>query len=273
MAKTILITGGAGNIGRKLRDHFAARGDRVIALDVDARGDPAVLTADLATWDDGWVRHFEGVDCVFHLAGDPSPAASWASIQKLNLDLVMNVYEAAARQGAKRLVFASSNWTMAGQRFDDALRTTAREPSPVNAYGVSKLVGERMGRSYAERWGLSVVCFRIGYNQRLEGNPPGVHMGWSRWGQLMWLSDRDMCEAFEAAVEAPPGVRFAVLNLMSANPGMRWDMAPLRDVLGWQPKDGSPAVTGPDTAANEASAQKARELVVATLAFIADRRW
>lgn len=273
MTRTILITGGAGNIGRKLRHHFEARGDRVRLLDVADGGDPAIQVADLARWDPAWVNSFKGVDCVFHLAGDPSPRASWESIQQLNIDLTLNVYEAAAREGARRLVFASSNWTMAGHRFSDGPLTTDMPPYPVNAYGVSKLLGERLGRSYSERWGLSVVCFRIGYNQRDHDNRPGAHMGWSSWGQLMWLSDRDMCAAFEAAVEAPASLRFAVANLMSDNPGMRWDLDGLRSALGFAPADGSPAVITDAMRSQESSSQKAHELIEAARAFLADRRW
>ena len=179
--------------------------------------------ADLAVWDAGWTEALRGADAVVHLAGDPGPRASWASIQRLNIDLTMNVYEAAARGGAKRLIFASSNWVVAGHRFGTDSLTSDVEPYPVNPYGMSKLLGERLGRSYSERWGLSVVCFRIGYCQRGE-NRPGAHMGWGAWGQRMWLSNRDLCQGFEKAVLAPPSVRFAVLNLVSRNEGMRWDL-------------------------------------------------
>ena len=57
------------------------------------------------------------------------------------------------------------------------------------------------------------------------------------WGQQMWLSTRDMCQAFERAVLVE-GVRFAVLNLMSDNPGMKWDIETTRRVIGYAPRDG-----------------------------------
>lgn len=117
--RKILITGAGGNIGRKLWRHFEARGDEVHGLDRDNSSDPAIQLADLSQWDELWVARFQDVDCVFHLAGNPRPTASWASIQALNIDLTLNVYEAAARQGARRLVFASSNWVLAGHRFAD----------------------------------------------------------------------------------------------------------------------------------------------------------
>src|SRR5690242_10916342 len=107
MTRTVLITGAAGNIGTKLRAHFSGLGWALRLLDLEAAGDPAIQPADLAEWDNGWVEQFAGADAVIHLAGNPSPQASWASVQRLNLDLTANVYEAAAQQNARRVVFAS----------------------------------------------------------------------------------------------------------------------------------------------------------------------
>lgn len=237
MKPVVLITGAKGNIGGKLRAHFAALGWSLRLLDVDAGGDPEIVAADLSVWSEEWASLFAGVDAVVHLAGNPSPRASWGSVQRLNIDLTQNVYEAAVRHGVRRLVFASSNWVMAGYRAGEGPLDTLADPHPTNAYGVSKLVGERMGRSYHERWGLKVVSFRLGYCQR-GANVPGAHMKMGSWGQLMWLSDRDLCHGFERAVLAD-GIGNVVLNLMSDNPGMRWDIETTRKILGYRPADGA----------------------------------
>ncbi len=110
---TVVITGAGGNIGTKLRRHFEGLGWTLRLLDARAP-DGAVQVADLSVWDDGWAGAFRGADAVMHLAADPSPRASWESVVRLNFDLTMNVYEAAARGGAKRLIFASSNWVLRG---------------------------------------------------------------------------------------------------------------------------------------------------------------
>lgn len=235
--RTVLITGAAGNLGRKLRAHCEALGWSLRLLDIDGQGEANIIAADLSVWNDGWASAFAGVDAVVHLAATPSPEASWAAVQRLNIDLTQNVYEAASRAGVRRLVFASSNWVMAGYRAAEGRLGTEMDPDPVNPYGVSKLVGERMGRSYHERWGLSVACLRIGYCQRGE-NHPGLHMNMGLWGQAMWLSNRDFCHGVERAVLAD-GVGFAVLNLMSANPGMRWDIDSTRKAIGYVPQDGA----------------------------------
>ncbi len=237
MTKTVVITGAKGNLGDKLRRHFESLGWTLRLIDVSDGGDPAIIASDLATWNEKWVSALADADAVVLLAGDPRPDADWASIQRSNLDLTLNVYEAAVRQRVKRVIFASSNWTMAGHRFADGPLPTDRTPYPVNPYGISKLVGERMGRSFAERSGMSVICFRIGYCQRAE-NLPGPHMNHGAWGQYMWLSNRDLCDGFEKAVMAPADVGFAVLNLMSDNPGMRWDIETTKRVIGYAPRDG-----------------------------------
>ena len=131
MPPTILITGAAGNLGTKLRHHFTALGWTQRLVDVTAGGDPAIATADLSVWDDAWAAHFADVDAVIHLAGRPSPRTSWADAVRYNFDMMQNVYEAAVRQGARRLIFASSNWVMAGHRFTDELPLTPeRETVP-----------------------------------------------------------------------------------------------------------------------------------------------
>ena len=129
MSKTVLITGARGNLGTKLRAHFTALGWRIRLLDRNAGGDPAITEADLATYDDSWALQAKDADAIIHLAGDPSPSASWTSVQRLNIDLTQNVYEAAARHGAQRVIFASSNWAMAGHRFADFPLTTTHEPA------------------------------------------------------------------------------------------------------------------------------------------------
>ena len=258
MSRTVLITGARGNLGTKLRAHCTQLGWTTRLLDRTAGGDPAITEADLSAYDESWATLATNADAIIHLAGDPSPSASWASVQRLNIDLTQNVYEAAARHGAKRVIFASSNWTMAGHRFADFPLTTTHEAAPVNPYGVSKLIGERIGRAFAEHRGVSSISLRIGYCQTGD-NLPGPHMGWGRWGQQMWLSNRDLCQAMERAVLAQ-NISFAVLNLMSNNPGMRWDIETTRRTIGYAPRDAHIPISTPDIAEGEATARATREL-------------
>ena len=271
MTKTVLITGARGNLGTKLRAHFSALGWAIRLVDRTPGGDPAIAEADLSVYDDSWTRLAANADAIVHLAGDPSPSASWSSVQRLNIDLTQNIYEAAARHGAKRVIFASSNWTMAGHRFANFPLTTDREAAPVNPYGVSKLIGERIGRAFAEHRGVSSISFRIGYCQTGD-NLPGPHMGWGIWGQQMWLSNRDLCQAMERAVLAEH-LPFAILNLMSDNPGMRWDIETTKRTIGYVPCDSHIPVTTPAIAESEAAARSTRDLQNQLYAIDHTRRW
>src|SRR5437016_3870927 len=96
--RTVLITGAAGNIGRKLRAAWADRYELVL-LDLAPGDDRDVIAADLADAERGWGEYFHDVDTVIHLAGNPNEFATWEEIQGPNLDAMANVGLAAALAG------------------------------------------------------------------------------------------------------------------------------------------------------------------------------
>lgn len=237
----IVVTGALGHLGAKLSAHLQTCGHEVTGLDLRQADEPVrVLAADLSRFSDDLVSILSGKDVVVHLAADRSPDAGWANVIPHNMDATLNLFEAARRAEVPRMVFASSNWVAGGLRFGRKRLTPDMVPAPVNPYGMSKLMGERVGAHYAAAHGMTVVCTRIGWTQWTHGNRPGRHMSMGRWGQLMWLSDRDFLEGMTAAAVAPVQ-GFAIVNLMSNNPGMRWSLEETRAVLGFMPQDGAPA--------------------------------
>lgn len=232
----LLITGAAGNFGRKLTAHFRLKGIEPILLDAVAGA--AIEVADLSRWGD-WSERFAGVDCVIHLAADRRVEAPWASVIPNNIDATLNVFEAASRHGVRRVVFASSVWVMRGSADAPASVSEDLTPMPVNAYGASKVAGERVGRFFSETRSLSVICLRSGAALPGPDNRPGKFLGSVAWEQRIWLSDRDLCRAFELAVEAPDTIRFEIFNLVSDNEGMRWDMSKAERLLGFRAEDRS----------------------------------
>lgn len=240
----VLITGAGGHLGRKLFDLLEADPDyEVSGLDIRDVEHPRIHTADISEGD-AWAAHLDGVDVVVHLAGDREPTATWPSAIKNNMDATLSLYHHAAARGVKRVVLASSNWLHGDKRFTRDRLTSDTPPGPVNAYGMSKLFCERTGEYFAKHHGLSVICLRIGWTQWTHNNRPGPHMAMGRWGQEMWLSDRDFLNGMMAAISVG-NVEFAVLNLMSDNRGMRWDIAETQRTIGYAPKDGSAAIVGP----------------------------
>ncbi len=79
-------------------------------------------------------------------------------------------------------------------------------------------------------------------------------MGIGVWGQQMWLSNGDFLDGVQAAIDVQ-NVPFAVLNLVSNNAGMRWDLAETRRVLGFHPKDGHASVASLEDIAEDNAAR------------------
>jgi uronate dehydrogenase len=248
--RCVLITGAAGTLGGKLRQHLSGRFDLRL-LDRDARGDPDVVVADLATWDHAWVRLFEGADAVFHFAADPEAHHPWAELIGPNLDALIHAYQAAVRGKVRRFVYASSNHVMGGYQDAAGVRigtdlpprpglhyAVRGEPRNSLAYAAAKLFGERLGKCHAEAHGLEVIAVRIGWVLRGVPNvPASLPADRGDWFRLMWLSDRDFCQLMERCLLAELPDKFVIVNGMSANTGMPWDLESTTRILGYRPQD------------------------------------
>ncbi len=250
-AKTVLITGASGNLGHKLAQHLAGR-YTLRLLDRTAHH-ADVVAGDLSIWDKAWVDLFQGVDAVVHLAADPTAEASWADLVAPNIDALINVFAAAAQNGVKRLVYASSNHVMGGYK-DVAHPPKLTTDIPVKpgthytwegsdqpydsvAYGGAKLFGERLGKCYAAIHGLSTIAVRIGWVRADDNQAAAIPANTEEWFRLMWLSNQDFGNLFERCIEADPMLTFAIVNGMSANADMRWDLAHTRQLVGYEARD------------------------------------
>lgn len=59
----------------------------------------------------------------------------------------------------------------------------------------------------------------------------------------MWLSNEDMIQLFECSIEADlEDCQFLIVNGMSNNNGMRWDLTTAMEWLEYQPEDDAYAV-------------------------------
>ncbi len=249
---TLILTGARGNLGGKLA---AALSPTYALRCLDLLGGDDCIAADLATYDDSWTRHFEGAQTVLHFAGEPQPTAPWASVHRANIVGTANVLRASRLHGVRRVIFASTNQVMAGYRFSDSIVTTEMPPTPLNPYAVSKLFCEEAGRAFSAATGISFIALRIGNIQPGE-NIPHPGMGIGLWGQQMWLSNRDLVDGVGAAIVAPE-VPFAIVNLVSNNPGMRWDLTQTQRVLGFTPQDGFASSASPEDVAEDQAARRA----------------
>lgn len=159
----VAVTGASGFVGRHLLRALRDRGPAPIAVarrrpevdGVEHRGSdysPASLVSALA-----------GADAVVHLAarraerGDPP----WSITPYLgpNLELLEQLAEAAEQVGARRIVFASSRLVYPAG--GGGPWREGRDEAPLNAYGLSKLFGERYLDAISAARGLSVVSLRF----------------------------------------------------------------------------------------------------------------
>jgi uronate dehydrogenase len=155
----VLITGAAGTIGRTLRQGLQGRFGTLRLFDRVPLG-PAHPGEELVTAD---IRDLAAVsaavadvDGVVHLAGIPQEDTFERTLQT-NVVGTFNVFEAARRQGCGRVVVASSLHVTG---FYEATERISPEVPvrPDSFYGVGKACGENLGRLYADKHGLEVVC-------------------------------------------------------------------------------------------------------------------
>jgi uronate dehydrogenase len=229
--KRILITGAAGKIGDTLRKGLRGSYALTRLLDIAPLGS-AEAGEELCKADIRDIAALEkamvGIDCVTHLAGVPEEAA-WETVLALNIEGCFNVFEAARRQGVKRVIFASSNHAVGFHRRERFIDNTAL-PRPDTRYGVSKVFGEALGRLYADKYGLSVACLRIG-TFRTPDRPAEARQ------LLTWISHRDMVQLARRCIDYP-NYHFVTVYGVSNNLRSRWDNTNVK-FLGYRPEDDS----------------------------------
>jgi UDP-glucose 4-epimerase len=163
----ILITGGAGFIGRHMSEYFQDRAEiRVLDnLRSGFRSNLSGLECQLivgSILDRDVVREaMRKVDFVFHLAAMVSVPGSMQNpneYAEINTRGTAIVLEEAARAGVKRLVFSSS-----AAIYGDSPRIPRIEGMPAepqSPYAKSKYEGEQHCRSFTDQGRLATVCLR-----------------------------------------------------------------------------------------------------------------
>ncbi|WP_344575708.1 NAD(P)-dependent oxidoreductase [Nonomuraea roseoviolacea] len=223
--ESVVLTGAAGNVGSVLRAPLRERLRRLVSVDrvpLTAEGpNEEVRQAELGGVEDVTAL-VEGADAIVHLAGVPDEAPL-ADLLHANVLGAHHVLEAARRTGVRRVVLASSN-RLTGCHPSTETVSPETPPRPDGLYGVSKVALEALGRLYADKFGLEVVCLRIGSLEPAPSEPRHL---------ATWLSPYD-CAGFVWAALTRPGVTFTAAYAVSANTRRFWD---LDDRLGYRPRD------------------------------------
>jgi UDP-glucose 4-epimerase len=178
----ILVTGGAGFIGSHIVDALLAAGHSVAVLDdlssgarENLPGDVPLHVADIV--DAAAVSRVvaaEKPDAICHQAAQMSVSRSVREPlfdAQVNCIGLINVLDAAVRTGCGRFVFASSGGVLYGDVTAPAPESTPA--NPVSPYGITKWVGERYLKFYAEEHGLATVALRYSNVYGPRQNPHG----------------------------------------------------------------------------------------------------
>jgi len=164
----LLVTGGAGFIGRALANRLVRKRHETWVIDDLSAGDetmldPAVLftRGDVNDVPKLWAL-LQGVDCVFHLAARVSVPQSVLyprEYNAVNVGGTVSVMEAMRDAGVQRVVFASSGAIYGEQTAQPV--SEALQPHPDSPYAVSKLAAEHYVHTIGALWGIETVCLRV----------------------------------------------------------------------------------------------------------------
>ena len=177
LPRTVLVTGATGFLGAHVCEALAARGVAIRGLvrRAEARLPAGVLPALAAGLDDvEALRHaLRGVDGVVHLAARvhvPSDGDEERAFHAVNVDGTRVLLEESIAAGARAFVLASSVKAV-GERSEAPWDETT-PPTPLDAYGRTKLEAETIVRSLARRHGIHAPILRLPlvYGPGMKGN-------------------------------------------------------------------------------------------------------
>jgi nucleoside-diphosphate-sugar epimerase len=241
----VLITGAGGLIGGILRKGLA--GDHSLS-GVDLHGDRSggIRRADVRRAR-SLRRVFGEFDAIVDLATGSRLDLPWHDVEA-DIEGRVNVLEAARLHGVRRYVFASSNHVTGMYELDQPYASIVAgaydglDPAsvprigtdwpirPDSPYGVGKAFSEAAARYYAEQYGISCVCLRIG--TVLEEDRPKTPRHYATL-----LTHGDLVRLVGCALGAPLELRHGVYYGVSANTWRFWDVANAAEDLGFEPQD------------------------------------
>ena len=160
----VLVTGGAGFIGRRVVRALMAEGHEVTVADLRAFPDPDVRSVKGDLCDPGVPERAvrPGTDVIIHLAAVTSVLASVndpVSTHRLNVDVTARLLELAREHDAATFLLASTN-AVTGNVGSSVIseQTVLR---PLTPYGATKAAAEMLLGAYANCYGMTGAALRF----------------------------------------------------------------------------------------------------------------
>ncbi|NBB16047.1 UDP-glucose 4-epimerase GalE [Caulobacter sp. SLTY] len=182
MSRTVFVTGGAGYVGSHCCKAFAARGWTVVVFDNLSRGwrefvrfgpliegdirDADAIARAIAETKPDIVAHFAALAYVGESIQQPG------AYYETNVTGMNNLLAGMTTAGVGRILFSSSCATFGEPQAP--LIDETHPQSPINPYGWSKLIGEKMLHDYGVAHGLRSVALRY-FNA--AGDDPDLEIG------------------------------------------------------------------------------------------------
>jgi uronate dehydrogenase len=225
--KRIVLTGAAGRLGSYLREPLSKLADALVSTDIaDAPGallpNERWVKADLAQMEE-IAPVVEGAEMVVHF-GAIVDEAPFETLWGPNFVGSYNVWEAAYRTGARRIVYASSIHAVGMYPRQQRIGTEVPH-RPDGFYGLAKCFTEDLGRMYWEKRGLESVHLRI-LSAAAVTSPRALGT---------WLSYDDLIHLVTRAIDTPT-TGFTIVYGVSDNDRVPVDNASAA-YLGYRPKD------------------------------------
>jgi nucleoside-diphosphate-sugar epimerase len=241
MTRKAIVTGGAGFVGSHLVDLLVDDGWELLVLDdlssgqmdhlaeARQRAKIGIHVTDIGAPELSDLMTRFGPEVVFHLAAQSKVRPSVEDPvrdARINVLGTINVLQAAARAGARKVVFASSGGAIYGGGAKLPVKETSAK-RPESPYGISKKIVEDYFRWFREFHGLdySIIAPANIYGPRqdpgleggvvaifalsmLKGRRPTIFGDGSQTRDFVYVGD--ICDAFLRAADSGSGAMFNI---------------------------------------------------------------
>jgi len=211
----IVVTGGSGHTGTAVVDYLVTHKYSVAIIDqvTPQRKDIPSKFCDLLDYGQV-IDCLENADAVVHLAAIPRPIFHPNTVVfKNNVLSTYNIFEASSVLKIPRIIYASSisvtGYPFYSRFFEPQYLPIDEDhpPAPQDPYGLSKYIGEEIGKSYTRRSDMTVISLRMPWIHTPEtfrkeilpyrNNPEfGASNLWA------YVDSRDVGQAVQLSIEA-----------------------------------------------------------------------